>query len=214
MDGRSHLETRFLVLRLTPYSDTSLVAAGISPDQGQLRFLVRGARRLGPRQFPVLDLFRVLQVSFRNTAAELHRLASADLVADYGRLAQSFPAFQAAEWLARFALGNVLPGVGHEALFGAFCIGLGRLAEAGPDQAAQAQADSVVTGTVLTYLQEGGWLAEHDRDDRTARQCRTLLEMAAGRCPPPRLTAANWRNLRHWALGLARAAECEVPVQP
>jgi recombinational DNA repair protein (RecF pathway) len=213
MDGRSHIETRFLVLRLTPFSDSSLVAAGVSPGLGQLRFLVRGARRLGPRQFPLLDLFRVLRVTFRDASGELHRLASADLVADYGCLAQSFPAFQAAGWLARFALANVPAGLEHEALFAALCLGLERLAGGGPGGNAQALADSVVTGVLLTYLQEGGWLAEQERNGRAAAQCRALLEMAAGRCPPPRLTATNWQDLRHWALGLAQAAECELPAQ-
>lgn len=213
MDGRCYIETEFLVLRLTPYSDTSLVAAGISPSQGRLGFLVRGARRLGPRQFPVLDLFRVLRITYRDTRAELHRLTSADLVADHGRLAQSFPSFKAAEWLARFALVNVLPGVGHEALFTALRIGLGRLAKQVPPEAVQAQADSVVTGVLLAYLQEAGWLADYEQGEASGRQCRTLLEMASGRQPPPQLTPGNWHDLRHWAASLARAAECEVPDQ-
>jgi len=150
-------------------------------------------------------------VTYRDTRAELHRLTSAELIVDHGRLAQCYPSFQAAEWLARFVLANVLPGIGQEGLFTAFRAGLGRLSGDGEAETGQAQADSVVTGVLLAYLQEAGWLADHEQDEASARQCRALLEMAAGRQAAPRLTASNWRDLRNWAAGLARAAECQVP---
>ena len=41
--------TEFLILRKTPFSDSSLVVAGISPEHGQIHFMVRGARKLGKR---------------------------------------------------------------------------------------------------------------------------------------------------------------------
>jgi recombinational DNA repair protein (RecF pathway) len=211
MDARRQIETRFLVLRLTPYSDTSLIVAGLTPEQGQVHFLVRGAKRLGPKRFPLLDLFRVLQVSYRDTGAEMHRLGGADLVADHAGVARHLTAFQAAGWLARFALANAPAGLGQEALFEALCVGFARLAGLTPADDAAALADAVVVGVVLAYLQEGGWLAEHGCDERAARQCQCLLAMAAGRAAPPRLAAANWRELRRWAVGLAQAAECQIP---
>lgn len=211
MSAGRYVQTRFLVLRLTPYADTSLVVAGLSPEVGQLHFMVRGARRLGPRQFPMLDLFRLLQVSYRDTDAELHRLVSADLMADYGALARRFPAFQAASWLARFALANVVAGVGHEALFEALCVGFGRLAEPPVEgEARSGTTDAVIVGVCLTYLQEAGWLAAPDADAAAERQCRCLLEMAAGG-PPPRLTLGNWQQLREWVLSQARNAGCQIP---
>lgn len=211
MNARRYIQTRFLVLRLTPYADTSLVVAGLSPEQGQLHFMVRGARRLGPHQFPVLDLFRLLQVSYRDTESELHRLASADLAADYGGLAQSYPAYQAAGWLAGFTLANAVAGVAHEALFAALCVGFGRLAQAAlAGEATAAAADAVIVGVGLAYLQEAGWLAEHASDTASDRQCRCLLEMAAG-APPPRLTPGNWQELRHWVVLQARDAGCQIP---
>ena len=211
MDARRHIEARFLVLRLTPYSDTSLIVAGLTPELWQVHFLVRGAKRLGPKRFPLLDLFRVLQVSYRDTGAELHRLGGADLVADHGGVARNLTAFQTAGWLARFALANAPAGLVQEALFEALCVGLGRLASLTPADDAVAVADAVVVGVLLAYLQEGGWLAEQGGDDRAARQCQCLLAMAAGQAAPPRLAAANWHELRRWAVGLAQAADCQMP---
>jgi recombinational DNA repair protein (RecF pathway) len=213
MDARCQIETRFLVLRLTSYSDTSLIVAGLTPGLGQVHFLARGAKRLGPKRFPLLDLFRVLQVSYRDTGAELHRLGGADLVADHAGVARHLTAFQTAGWLAQFALANAPAGLGQEALFEALCVGLGRLAGLRPEDDAVALADSVVVGVLLAYLREGGWLAEQDGDIRAAEQCERLLAMAAGQAAPPRLTAANWHALRAWAVDLAEAAECQMPAR-
>jgi recombinational DNA repair protein (RecF pathway) len=212
MDAPGHIiETRFLVLRLTPYSDSSVVVAGLTPDLGQVHFLVRGAKLLGPKHFPMLDLFRVLQIRYRDTGAELLRLAGAELVADHSGVARHLPGFQTAGWLARFALANAPAGLAQRALFDALCIGLDRLAALSPDDDAGARADSVVVGVLLAYLRDGGWLAEAGHDERAARQCQRLLAMAMGESPPPRLTAANWHDLRRWAVGLAQAAECLLP---
>lgn len=211
MDARRQIETRFLVLRLTPYSDTSLIVAGLTPGLGQVHFLVRGAKRLGPKHFPLLDLFRVLQVSYRDSGAELQRLAGADLLADHSGVARHLTAFQTAGWLARFALANAPAGLGQEALFEALCVGLGRLAGRTAAADAAPLADAVVVGVLLAYLQDGGWLGAAHHDAREAGQCQRLLAMAAGRAEPPRLTAANWHDLRGWAIGLARNAECHLP---
>jgi recombinational DNA repair protein (RecF pathway) len=214
MNARRQIETQFLVLRLTPYSDTSLIVAGLTPEWGQVHFVVRGAKRLGPKHFPLLDLFRVLQVSYRDTGAELLRLGGADLVADHSGVARHLTTFQTAGWLAHFALANAPAGLGQQALLEALCVGLVRLASLAPADDAVAVADAVVVGVLLAYLQEGGWLAEQDRDERAAQQCQCLLAMAAGQAPPPRLTAANWHELRRWAVGLALAAECQMPDEP
>ncbi len=211
METRRHIETRFLVLRLTPYSDTSVIVAGLTPDLGQVHFLVRGAKRLGPKRFPLLDLFRILQVNYRDTGGELQRLGNADLLADHSGVARQLLAFQTAGWLARFALANAPAGLGQEDLFQALSVGFGRLAGMTPKADLAALTDAVVVGVLLTYLQEGGWLAEHDHDQRAARQCQCLLAMATGQAAPPPLTAANWHDLRRWAVGLARAAECVLP---
>lgn len=212
MAASPYVQSRFLVLRLTPCSDSSLVAAGLTPAAGQLHLMARGARRLGPRQFPVLDLFRLVQIRYRDSGRDLLRLSDADLLDDYGALSRSLPAFQTAAWLARFALGNVPAGVAHEALFEALCVGFGRLARL-PSAGTAAQvagAQAVAVGVILTYLQEAGWLAEPAPGTPAADQCGCLLAMAAGGAVP-RLQPANWASLRDWVLRQARQADCHLP---
>lgn len=212
MAASPYVQSPFLVLRLSPCGDSSLVVAGLTPAAGQVHLMARGARRLGPKQFPVLDLFRLVQIRYRDTGRDLLGLNGAEPLADYGLLARSLPAFQTAAWLARFVLANVPAGVAHEALFEALCVGFGRLARLpSASPAAQAAgADAVAVGIGLTYLQEAGWLAEPAPGTPAADQCDCLLAMAAGGAVP-RLQPANWSRLRDWVLRQARDAGCQLP---
>ena len=58
-------ETVCLVLRHTPYQESSLIVSGISPDAGRLDFLLKGARGLGKKKFPELGLFREVSLKYR-----------------------------------------------------------------------------------------------------------------------------------------------------
>ena len=70
---------------------------------------------------------------------------------------------------------------------------------------------AVITGVVLVYLREGGWLSDYDDSPQTARQIQILLEMALGG-DIPRLAKDNWEQLHQWALALLRMNdECIMP---
>ena len=48
----AYRETVCLILRHTPFQESSLIVSGISPDAGRLDFLLKGARGLGKKKFP------------------------------------------------------------------------------------------------------------------------------------------------------------------
>lgn len=215
MPQSRQIDTEFMILRKTPYSDTSLVVAGISPDCGQIHFLVRGARRVGKRQFPLVDLFRVLHVKFRETDRELHTWRSADLAMDFAMLARDLEALQAAGWLSRFALANLLPGMKHPRFFKAMTTALQRLAASSTDADARSNLrHAAIVGTCLVYLDEGGLLPDQGGNARTERQCQDLLRMAIGETPTLRLDAGTWEKLYTWIVALLHYAECSVPELP
>ena len=58
-------KTRYMILRKTPFRDTSLVVAGISAEHGRLDFVLKGARAIGKKQFPTADVFREFLLEFR-----------------------------------------------------------------------------------------------------------------------------------------------------
>ncbi len=214
MSNGTDISTEFLVLRRTPYAETSLVVAGLTPDYGQLHFLARGARRLGKRQFPVLDLFRAVSIRFRmrQEVGALHSPRSVELVADHSALARDIELFGLAGWAARFCLDNVLPGVAQPRIFQALRVTLRRLADAAVSRTDRAQIRcAAMVCLSLTYLDENGLLPEYGATPAAERQCRLLLEAAGGQAEIPPLTLANWQKMRQWAVALLHYAECRVP---
>gem|GEM_PF-805449 len=212
MSETGEVRTRYLVLRKTDYSETSLVVGGISPDVGQVSFLARGVRRLGRRQFPVVDLFRVLEVVYRPGRAELQTWRAVTLAQDFAGLGRRYDAFCAAAWLGRFALANVMPGVSPPRFFNALLCSLRRLLEtdsgrvAGPGWLTAARL-----GPALVFLDESGLLPDYAAHSEAATQTRTLLDMAVGELPVPVLTEATWQRLWDWLLPLLRQGECRLP---
>ena len=216
MSAAEPIATPFLVLRRTPYGETSLVVAGITPAAGQLHGLVRGGRRLGPRQFPVVDLFRLIQVAYRPGRSGLHRIVQMDLLEDFGAVARHPASYRAAGWLADFALRNTQPEIEHPAFFQAMCLGLHRLAEAHchAGRLPAVVADAVITGVCLTYLDEGGWAVGPSASAAPLPRLPELLDMAAGRGQAPHLSVAAWRTLRREVEEMLVRAECQLPEPP
>lgn len=205
------LETEFLVLRKTPYSDTSLIVAGIAPHEGQVHLLVRGGRRLGSRRFPIVDVFRVLNVQYRRSQSRLISLRSAELQEDFLGICQCPEHLLAAGRLARFALDNTHRELASPLFFEAFLQALRRLAGSyvgeGPDVPAEALVDATMVSVLVVFLAEHGLLPTED-DPRKAVQQKQLLDAALGRVPAPCLTPERWHALRDWCAALARYSGC------
>ncbi len=204
------LTTRFLVLRKTPYAESSLVLAGVSPDAGQIHFLVRGARRIGKRHFPAGDLFQVLDVQYRHGRGSLRSWQAAEPVAgaDYRGVAASSARFEAACRLAKFALANVQEGLAQPRHFAALELALVRLADP-----SAAEADAVAcafVGSALVFLDEHGLLPDYPDNERLERQRNWLLRAAETSGPVPSLPAADWRRLEAWAEALLRHHDCRM----
>ncbi len=202
------IETDFLVLRKTPYSDTSLIVAGLAPDRGQVHLLARGARRLGKRRFPMVDLFRVLRVQYRPARAGLASLRSAELKEDFSAISRSAERFVTAGRLARFALDNTHQRLASPLFFSAFRGALRRLADTELSaESDQALMDAAVVCVVLVFLAEHGLLPDGPDPEKIRRQ-KLLLDAALGSGPLPALPPERWRALREWSLALACYAGC------
>ena len=104
-------KTRYMILRKTPFRDTSLVVAGISADHGRLDFVLKGARAIGKKQFPTADVFREFLLEFRpaRRADSMPVLVSLDLVASHDGIAQSMDCYLAACSFAAETLRRAQP---------------------------------------------------------------------------------------------------------
>ena len=201
--SENNFETQFLVLRITPYQGSSLIVTGLSPGLGQLGFFIRQNYK-GKNAFTFFDLFRLLRVNYRKSRGELYYCDEAESLADFSALSQDYQNFQAACWLAKFALANVLPGLSQPRFFLASIVSLQRLS------LRQQSPAAVLTGLCLTYLEEAGCLDILRLSTSEAAQCRLLLQMAAGGDMPV-LTEENWQQLWLWSYTQLQHSECHAP---
>ena len=193
-----------MVLRKTPYSESSLVLAGISPDAGQLHFLVRGARKLGKKQFPLADLFEILAVQYRPGRGTLCTWHEVETVRSFRGVAAAPARFAAACDLAKFALANVQAGLRHPRYFAALELALSRLAD--PAAAAANAISATAVGPALVFLDEHGLLQDYPEHERLQRQLTWLLHTAETAGPTPQLPSADWQKLEKWVAELLRHA--------
>ena len=123
------LKTRYMILRKTPFRDTSLVVAGISEDHGRLDFVLKGARAIGKKQFPTADVFREFRIEFRPSrrAESMPSLVSMDLTAAHDGIAQSMDCYLAACAFAAETLRRAQPMLEMPLAWQAFSVMLTRM---------------------------------------------------------------------------------------
>ena len=122
-------KTRYMILRKTPFRDTSLVVAGISADYGRLDFVLKGARAIGKKQFPTADVFREFLLEFRPSrrAESMPTLVSLDLTASHDGIAQSMDCYLAACSFAVETLRRAQPMLEMPLTWQAFSVMLTRM---------------------------------------------------------------------------------------
>ena len=122
-------KTRYMILRKTPFRDTSLVVAGISADYGRLDFVLKGARAIGRTQFPTADVFREFLLEFRpaRRAESMPSLVSMDLTASHDGIAQSMDCYLAACSFAAETLRRAQPMLEMPLAWQAFSVMLTRM---------------------------------------------------------------------------------------
>lgn len=199
------LETDYIVLRKQEYGDRSLIISGISPEYGRLDFMLRGAVGGVKRSYPAVDLFRLLHIAFIQGEDSLGHLKSVELIEGFDALAQSFPCYETAIWIASFSLLNVMPMLPHTLYANAVEVALRRLANNVPQS-----LESILTGVCITFLYEAGWLTHALQDDESREQCKVLLEMASGK-EAPVLSDDCWRQQLDWCKSMLLYNECRLP---
>ena len=122
-------KTRYMILRKTPFRDTSLVVAGISAEHGRLDFVLKGARAIGRKQFPTADVFREFLLEFRPSrrAESMPAAVSLDLTANHDGIAQSMDCYLAACSFAAETLRRAQPMLEMPLAWQAFSVMLTRM---------------------------------------------------------------------------------------
>ena len=169
---------------------------------------MRGARRLSRRQYPVVDLFRRLEVQYRPSAtSSLQRWSSGEVLEDYGALASHRRRYAEAASLGRFLLRETAEGVPCPGAYSALRTALARLAKTSRDASDAILLPAARVGVLIAFLEENGELNRNAFATEDGARLERLLRMATGELPVPRLGATTWSQLDTWVLSLLHDAD-------
>lgn len=129
MPASEPCRTSYILLRKTPFQESSLIVSGVSPDYGRIDFLLKGAKLVGKKKFPEAELFREFQVIFREAknADGLATLISAEPAAVHDGIAFRPEHYISACNFAAFLLRNTRPMLPVPISYRAFLLLLDRL---------------------------------------------------------------------------------------
>ncbi len=199
------ISTPVLVLRKTPYSESSIIAATLSPDHGRLDFVIRGAKKISGKKMPQVDLFRELHVEFRMKNSGLQNLYSSELLNFYDGIA-SFPDnyLKACE-IGTFILRNSHPMIPCPEVYFAMKNAF--------DALSKSSADIPWAELVkLVFLDEHGFLPEDlsvAGDSRKAEVMEKLINSIVSGNTLPDFPTNTWRKIADWIDELCRYHELE-----
>ncbi|HPN85334.1 MAG TPA: recombination protein O N-terminal domain-containing protein [Victivallales bacterium] len=191
-----------LILKKTPYGDTSLIVNCLSGKLGRVDLLIKGARRLEKRKFPEIDIFNEINAYFSESkSGTVHTLSKSELTKSRIEIA-SFPKnLVIAMNCAKFILSNTHFNMHSERLYRStnvmlrdFCSGIAD--------------DAWKLFIRLIYLEEQGFLPNYDTEKSSAsfaKMIRDILEYSDGGANKhPKLSEAYKGKLEKWIAGICQ----------
>ena len=115
----SNIVTDFIVLRKTIYQESSLIISSLSKEFGKIDFILKGAKRVGKRSFPIVDIFRELRGQFQLRENGLNRLSTPDLICSFDSIINYQDNYLIACSIAQFVTNNTHPMVETPMLYSA-----------------------------------------------------------------------------------------------
>ncbi|MDD4182165.1 MAG: recombination protein O N-terminal domain-containing protein [Victivallaceae bacterium] len=199
--------SEILVLRKSPYGETSMIIAGITPELGRLDLIIKGGMGGGKTKFPAADIFRELQVEFSESSqSTLHNLRNAEILGSCGEALAAVPDnFTLAIELAALILKWGKPQLPAPEVYCAALNVFNQLSMIEvSDRFAEPKRIRCAVMLKLVLLSENGLLPEYlDRDPDLNVEKHDLMDQilaaAQGLEDPPQNTARFWHKMNSWA---------------
>ena len=196
------ISTKVIVLKKTAYQESSLIVSSISGEYGKIDFVVKGARRITKKSFPIVDVFHELAVEYRESKSGLHSPLSIELVEEYDKIALNPDIFVKVFRLSSFLLKNIYPRVPCDRVYSAFKNLLKKAADGNIDV-----FDFVLPK--LVFLSENGLLPEYfegsTEEKKQQKFLNRIISYAEGRAPIlPNLSVEYQSKFSNWVENLCR----------
>ena len=104
-------QVQYIILRKTPYQETSLILAGISDNYGRIDLLVRGAKKISSKSLPAIDLFREIEININPRKEGLQPIYTAELISNFDNIAMNKNSYLDACEISKFVLRNSHPAI-------------------------------------------------------------------------------------------------------
>lgn len=186
-------ETDYIILRKTPFRESSLIVSGITPEYGRLDFIMRGYSSGKNGKFSIAGSFRELHVEFKSKKEDLSGLLTAgkiELVTNHDSIAENIPGYLAACNLSPVILANTAPMIPVPGTYQALKLFL-RAVQNGK---APEPYESFVR---LMLLCEAGELPV--QEGRAGDFLNHLLDrISSGEDIPDGIPLSYWKNLTEW----------------
>ncbi|QSH42168.1 DNA repair protein RecO [Lentisphaerota bacterium ZTH] len=171
-----------IILRKTPYGETSLIISGLSDNFGKLDLLIKGARKTGKKKFPAVDLFREIQVTFSEKgSSELRNATGAEVIRANDSLVNDISAFEFASHAGSFILKNTAADLPCPLTYESLRHILQNLALLGNKQPAPWNVEECSVILKTTFLYENGMLPEElnsnqEKNQQTLQFLHSVIE--------------------------------------
>ncbi len=189
----TRLKTTCLVLRQTPFRESSLMISALSPDAGKIDFLQKGARGCGKRKFPEFGLFREFSIEYSppGEKSAFFSVRDPELLTVFDAVALHTESYLAACELAAFLSANTHPMLEALQSYRAFRELLSRAAESGNGTEERKML------VKLAFLNENGLIPEPEREEEE-RLLNDLLAASQGEREMPCLETEYRKRLSQW----------------
>ena len=192
-------ETEYIILRKTPFRESSLIVSGISPHFGKIDFIMRTRSSGKTGKFPVAGLFRELHVEFnpaKEDGAGLIPARSVELIRNHDAVAENVKGYFSACDLASMLLCNTNPMVEIPGTFQTFKTFLNAMEQGKSPE----PYESLV---YLVLLEESGELPP--QEGRAGAFLTQLLNRVRnGLDLPPDVPESYWSQLADWRKVICR----------
>ena len=188
------METDCIILSKMPYQESALLVRALSPDSGRLDLIAHGAQKVGETAFPVIDLFQLLSIEYKESEkSQLCTLSQAEIRQDLSGIGENPKHLLFAGRIAQFLLDNTQPDMPMPLTFDTLTNVLTHLASGDPE------AWTMVQSAVLfkaAFLYENGLLPEMEGEQ--GEFLEQLIDAGINNEPLPPCNPGYWTSLNRW----------------
>lgn len=191
------VSTQLIVLAKHPYRESAWIASGLSPDYGRFSVVVHGGQAESKEHPPAVDLFRELEIEFRESdKSPLQTADRAEVLTAFDAIAEKPLCYKLAGRIGAFLMANSEENAALPFTYDSFKSVLTQLAGTAPESGVWTPEQcSVVIKTVFLY--ENGLLPQAGTEARN-NFLENLVAAGIDNSPLPECRPEYWGRLNVW----------------